>query len=92
MQFQHEMSLLVLKSNRRLVAFTPNAGFVAPAHITIVDGAGIHRFSPADWVQTVWKGDAPRGLVAQTCWLFELTETGNIREVSQRIRTEQVIL
>lgn len=92
MEFHHEMSVLVLKSNRRVVGFTPNAGFVAPAQITIVDAAGIHRFSPGDWVQTAWKGHAPKGFTAQTCYLFELTEAGELRELGQSTQLEQVVL
>lgn len=92
MEFHQEMCVLVLRSNRRMVAFTPNAGFVPPTHITVVDVTGIHRFSPDDWVQTTWKGRAPKGLTAQTCYLFELSEAGEIRELGQNTQPEQVVL
>ncbi len=92
MQYNNDMQLIVQKDSRRILSFTPQATFQMPNNITVVNYAGLQVMPPSVWELVTWRGDAPRGFTAQTCYLFMLNSDQSITEINKPAFLEQVVI
>jgi hypothetical protein len=86
------MQLIVHKDSKRILSFSPLATFQMPSKITVVTMTGAHAMPPSDWQLEVWKGVAPKGFTAQTCYLFMLNTDHSITEINKPAFLEQVVI
>ncbi|MEO0014366.1 MAG: hypothetical protein RLZZ535_2755 [Cyanobacteriota bacterium] len=92
MDFYYEMNLILLKSTKQILGFSPAANFIAPSNVSVVTPKGVRHFLPADWEIVLWMGKAPKGLTAQTCFLYEYVGNGKIQEINKPAWLEQVVI
>jgi hypothetical protein len=91
MNIEQKLRLLLDKTNGRVISVSPQEGFVPPHRITIIDATGFHNFEPKDWSEVDWTGALPKGLHAQTGFLFRY-ENGKLEEAERRTEPEPVII
>jgi hypothetical protein len=92
MDYDYDMCLVIHRETRRILTFTPLASFQPPTRIAIVHGSAVLALTPDDWDSVTWRGQAPTGFTAQTCYLFKLDSVQAIVEVDKPMTAPPVVL
>jgi hypothetical protein len=92
MDYDYDMCLVIHRETRRVLNFTPLASFQAPTRISVVNGSAVLALTLDDWELVTWKGRAPQGFTAQTCYLFKLDNDKAIVEVDTPTTPTAVVL